>query len=495
MRKIGLAAPYSTVTRTDAGRLAAFLAVAMGLLLSPALANGHQLGVPEEAASGRQHTLEHMKVSRAQMRAWRQWQRMTPKERRRARRAQRRARRGAFVGARAAAGDPADLGSWAPPFVMATDYKGYAVHAAMLNTGKVLMWGQQGAPRGTATYAWLWDPAKGYGSDAMRDVTPSDASGNNIPIFCSGMSFLPDGRVLAVGGTLARGNEDPGDEFDDWAGLNAAVVFDPATEQWTELPRPAGSKGRWYPTQVLLGDGRTFVMSGYTDDAPGGVFHTGHEIYSADTNAFTLLETPAQRRAPISTPTCSRCRTERSCWRAPPGRTRRSSTRRTSPPRGPTFRSSPRAASAGTRSCCPRGPTDRPASPRSAGGRSAGRRPPSTRGSTSPARLRPGRASRASPFSAPGRTRSCSQTDRWSRSAARTRLPARPTSAPSSCTTRSPGAGAPARARSRRAPTTPPRCSCRTGGCSPPATTATRRRPTTPARSTRRRISSRVRGR
>ena len=180
---------------------------------------------------------------------------------------------------------------------MATDYKGYAVHAAMLHTGKVLMWGQQGAPRGTATYAWLWDPAKGYGSDAVRNVTPTDASGANIPIFCSGMSFLPDGRVLAVGGTLVGPNYDPDDEFTDWAGLDAAVVFDPATETWAELPRPAGSKGRWYPTQVLLGDGRTLVMSGLTEDPPGGVLHTGHEIYSTETNAFTLLETSAQRRS------------------------------------------------------------------------------------------------------------------------------------------------------------------------------------------------------
>ena len=197
------------MTRTDAGRLAGFLAVAAGLLLSPALAHGHQLRAPEKAVSERQHMLDHRKVSRAQMRARRRWERMTPAERRRARRAQRRARRGAFVRASAAAGDPADLGSWAPPFVMATDYKGYAVHAAMLHTGKVLMWGQQGAPRGTATYAWLWDPAKGYGSDAVRNVTPTDASGANIPIFCSGMSFLPDGRVLAVGGTLVGPDYDP----------------------------------------------------------------------------------------------------------------------------------------------------------------------------------------------------------------------------------------------------------------------------------------------
>jgi hypothetical protein len=247
------------VTRSDAGRLAAFLVVATGLL-SPTLAHGHQPGVLEDAVLGRQHMLEHMKIARAQMRERRQWEGMTPAARRRARRAQRRAERQAYVRAHAAAGDPSELGSWAPPFVMTTGYEGYAVHAAMLHTGKVLMWGRQGAPRGRATYAWLWDPAKGYGDDAVRDVTPTGASGNNIPIFCSGMSFLPDGRVLVVGGTFMEGNEDPHDDFTTWAGINAAIVFDPATEEWTELPRPAGSKGRWYPTQVLLGDGRTLVV-------------------------------------------------------------------------------------------------------------------------------------------------------------------------------------------------------------------------------------------
>ncbi len=265
-------------------------------LLSPTLAHGHQPGLFEDAVLGRQHMLEHMKVARAQMRERRQWRRMTPAERRRATRAQRRAERQAFVRAHAAAGDPSELGSWAPPFVMTTGYEGYAVHAAMLHTGKVLMWGRQGAPRGRATYAWLWDPAKGYGDDAVRDVTPTGASGNNIPIFCSGMSFLPDGRVLVVGGTLMEGNEDPLDDFTTWAGINSAIVFDSATEEWTELPRPAGSKGRWYPTQVLLGDGRTLVVSGLTEDPPGGLLNDAPEIYNTDTNAFTLLETPEQRR-------------------------------------------------------------------------------------------------------------------------------------------------------------------------------------------------------
>mgnify|MGYP006171190493 CR=1 FL=1 len=48
--------------------------------------------------------------------------------------------------------------------------------------------------------------------------------------------------MLLVGGTLIWPEEDPDDAFDDFAGLNQALIFDPATETWTDLPRPDGSQ-------------------------------------------------------------------------------------------------------------------------------------------------------------------------------------------------------------------------------------------------------------
>ena len=161
---------------------------------------------------------QHAKIAKAQAKARAEWRAMTRSERRRALRRERRAARRKYARARAAADEPSEVGSWDPPFVTASNYKGYAVHAAMLPTGKVLMWGMQGGVLGSDTYAWLWDPAEGYGRDAFRDVTPTDASGANIPIFCSGMSFLPDGRLLVVGGTLASGSESETDAYTGWAG-------------------------------------------------------------------------------------------------------------------------------------------------------------------------------------------------------------------------------------------------------------------------------------
>ena len=268
-------------------RTAAWIAAACTLAL-PASAAAHHPTPDSHGRVGLEHVRQDAKISKAVARARERWQEMTRAERRRALRRERRRARMRYVRASAAAGDPSEIGSWSPPFATRTNYSGNAVHSALLNTGKVLMWGD-GSGR---TQAWLWDPARGKGLDAVRDVTPTDASGEIIPIYCSGMSFLPDGRLLVVGGTLPTTPE-----YTRYAGLDAAVVFDPSSETWTELPRPAGSDGRWYPTQVLLADGRTLVMSGYRDDAPGGVVHTGHEIYDAETNSFTLLESDTQRRS------------------------------------------------------------------------------------------------------------------------------------------------------------------------------------------------------
>ena len=246
---------------------------------------------------GGDHLRQHAQISTAQANAYAHWREMTRAERRRARRQARGGARRTYLRAQSAAGAPDDVGSWAPPFVTASNWTGFAVHTALLRTGKILMWGAQGPHFGKDTYAWLWDPAQGYGPDAFRDVTPRDASGTSIPLFCSGMSFLPDGRLLVVGGTLAKGDESPDDEYEDWAGLNMAATFDPDSETWTELPRPDGSEGRWYPTQVLMPDGRTLVVSGFSDAPPGHVTNDAQELYDPETNAFTLLDSPLQRRS------------------------------------------------------------------------------------------------------------------------------------------------------------------------------------------------------
>ena len=74
-------------------------------------------------------------------------------------------------------------GKWGTPF--ATNV--LAVHAHLLPTGKVLFWGKQGEAR-------LWNPADP--SAGFADVTKA------YQLYCTGHAFLPDGRLMIVGGAF-----------------------------------------------------------------------------------------------------------------------------------------------------------------------------------------------------------------------------------------------------------------------------------------------------
>jgi hypothetical protein len=234
------------------------------------------------------------------------WAGMTTKERRAVTQRELAGRKRRFARARATAPPRRRTGRWAPPFTISRNYHGYAIHAALLRTGKVLFWGYPlhiNTPgiRGNETYAWLWDPARGEGRRAFEDVTPHDPDGATVPIYCSGMSFLPDGRLLVVGGNLIWPAEDPDDGYTSNSGLNRAFLFYPVTEEWMEVPRPEGAKGRYYPSQVLLPDGRTLVVSGWTDEEPGGIDNRTPELYrrpsrAKPTGSFRLLTGAAQQR-------------------------------------------------------------------------------------------------------------------------------------------------------------------------------------------------------
>lgn len=120
----------------------------------------------------------------------------------------------------------------------------FTVHAAMLHTGKVLLWSGT-AEVGLPLASRLWDPATGtmtgqnYGED----------------LFCSGHAFLPDGRLCVAGGAATPG-----------VGIPSTHLFDPTTEQWTKVADMAQS--RWYPTLLTLSDGRILAVSGRGGPTP-----------------------------------------------------------------------------------------------------------------------------------------------------------------------------------------------------------------------------------
>jgi plastocyanin len=134
------------------------------------------------------------------------------------------------------------------------------VHGAVLHTGKVLLFAGSGNDElyTSGLRSAVWDYING---EWASPFTPVD-------FFCSGQSFLADGRVIVAGGTKEYDVNGHG-----FIGLDSAYAFDPVSEQWTRLQNMTAG-GRWYPTLVALGDARVFTVSGGPDHA---------EIYSTVT--------------------------------------------------------------------------------------------------------------------------------------------------------------------------------------------------------------------
>lgn len=121
--------------------------------------------------------------------------------------------------------------------------------------------------------SYLWDP-----SDEVNPVfsLPDNQPTDNL--FCSGHSFLSDGRLLVAGGDAVINR---GWKFDPDAGKNGV---------WTQTSGNM-AYGRYYPTVVTLGDERrVFVVGGLL----GGLRNTAAkpEIYDEFTDDFEEVTLP-----------------------------------------------------------------------------------------------------------------------------------------------------------------------------------------------------------
>ena len=209
-----------------------------------------------------------------------------------------------------AADDPRALdGDWGTPFGLPL----YAIHAAVLPTGKVLWMGPPDPSYGDAgsgmntTWAVLWDPLSGdlkrVDPPLWRD--PFDGELKPANIYCAGQAFLASGELLVAGGTLGRDAENKP------YGLNKVYTFDPFSETWTEQPEM--EHGRWYPTNVQLPDGRQAIMSGSNElGASAEFFNETIEVFTPAANRggqgtlTTLVDAngaPAQRGTAGQPPT------------------------------------------------------------------------------------------------------------------------------------------------------------------------------------------------
>ncbi|HEY9285229.1 MAG TPA: S-layer homology domain-containing protein [Pyrinomonadaceae bacterium] len=166
------------------------------------------------------------------------------------------------------------------------------IHVSVLPDGRVLFWGrdkqdflkQDGVlvteDVRDRSMANVWSPH--YGKDADGFIRVNNSRTN---LFCSGHSFLQDGRLLVVGGqggTTGVGNQrlfpnpptggnpcaagtaphpdDAHDKSIDSEGSAHINIFDYRDNSWAE--GPTMSSGRWYPYNLTLSNGEVFIVSG-----------------------------------------------------------------------------------------------------------------------------------------------------------------------------------------------------------------------------------------
>ncbi len=153
-----------------------------------------------------------------------------------------------------------------------------AVHAALLPNGDVVYYsGNTGQDIPAATR--IWNPT--------TRVVREPPTVPETDVFCSGLTPLWDGKILVVGGTKLYPTD-----TNPFIGSKSAYLLD-SEVGWTRVADMAF--GRWYPSAIMLANGRVLVVSGASDD--GGITPRV-EIYDP-LSGWELLAESANRFLPL----------------------------------------------------------------------------------------------------------------------------------------------------------------------------------------------------
>ncbi len=150
-------------------------------------------------------------------------------------------------------------GSWSSPVSLAVE----GVHSAVLNTNEVHFVAFRNPGSNNPTYAFDYTNPVGGTTQQTND-----------DYLCAGMTVLADGRYLLNGGQNPFHNK--------------ATIFDPATNQHTDIT--AMQRARWYPSTIILGDGKIFTLGGLTEGfGQPDDCESSAEYYDPSTGNWTLF--------------------------------------------------------------------------------------------------------------------------------------------------------------------------------------------------------------
>jgi hypothetical protein len=180
----------------------------------------------------------------------------------------------------ASALSPASMGQWTAPVNFCPKQPCViGADAAVLYTGQVLFY-YFPANNTQNSQAVLLDPVTGIVTNVALPVSRD--------IFCSGLSILPNGKVLVTGGVVTGGTHNGIDNN----GTTSTMIFDPGSSTWSVAQDM--NYARWYPSTVELSDGTDLELSGSNET--GTIIQTVLESYNYTTGKWTVL--PASANLP-----------------------------------------------------------------------------------------------------------------------------------------------------------------------------------------------------
>lgn len=151
------------------------------------------------------------------------------------------------------------------------------IHAVLLPNGNILAIAGSGYHTETMNgpfMAQVIEPDSGRAVSYQMDED----------LFCCGHNHLADGNVLITGGQLQY---DVANSEGNFLGLDAVYIYNMFTNRFVKMPNMP--HGRWYPTNVILPDGRVWILDGL--DEYGGR-NALVEIFDPTSNSTVIQYRP-----------------------------------------------------------------------------------------------------------------------------------------------------------------------------------------------------------
>ena len=154
----------------------------------------------------------------------------------------------AFARPAEAAPSPSSVGAWSPVYA----WPNIGIHLHLLPNGKVLSWDEGKRPS-----RQLPGSVDAYVVDVPAGQPPGGAvkaPNGKTDLFCSGHTFLPDGRLFVSGGRGAGSGTG--------SGVADVNIFDYRTDGWTTTAGYAAQYARWYASTLALPTGEVLLLGG-----------------------------------------------------------------------------------------------------------------------------------------------------------------------------------------------------------------------------------------